>query len=267
MRSFFNVRCSFGLAASLLLTGCDERPTPEQLRALAPKPLPTLTRRVEGGTEARAEGALGQAAPADARRIAFDGERVRMDGARLDLEGLAARLSAEGAKRAIVDAPGEVFLAQLAPLLAVLEDAEVEVLFLHPRDSRVALPVHPWDEPRFGRWLDEPVPGRIRIVQRADGLELSTNIGKLLGPDRNGPSLPTRGGRVDLAGAREGLRLLKQRFPEARDACLVPSFGTEVRQFVEVLSVFYSAPRTPSFETICLVYPRPRQEPRPAGHH
>ncbi len=42
------------------------------------------------------------------------------------------------------------------------------------------------------------------------------------------------------------------------DACLVPSFGTELRAVATVLSAFWAGPGEPLFETVCLVYPRPR---------
>ena len=61
-----------------------------------------------------------------------------------------------------------------------------------------------------------------------------------------------------FATARLGLQRLRQRFPTATDACLVPSFGTELRGVATALSAFWSGAGQPLFETICLVYPRPR---------
>lgn len=247
------------LACVLASLGCDERPSQEQLRALAPKPLPTLRSAPDAGTTTAP--LFGAALPSGIPRFGFDGEKLSVDGREVSVEAFAEKLRAGRTERVALDVPGDVLFAQLAPVLAQLEDAGTELWLPSPHDRSLAFPVQPWDEPRFRAWLDEPVPGKIRVIQRADGFELSTNLGKLLGPDRSGPSLPTRAGRFDLDGMREGLRLLQQRFPEARDACLVPSFAVEVRQITLALSGFFHAPGGASFAPICLVYPRP------AGHH
>ena len=97
---------------------------------------------------------------------------------------------------------------------------------------------------------------------RPDGFELSTSVGKLPGPDANGPSVPVRGGRQDIATLRLGLSRLKGRFKTSEDLCLVPSFGTEVAQAARALSGVYTAPGEPLFETLCFIYPTPG----PAGH-
>ena len=113
------------------------------------------------------------------------------------------------------------------------------------------------DEQGFQAWLAEVAPGKLRIIQRADGFELSTNVGKLPGPDPSGPSVPVRGGKQDLATLRRGLGLLKGRFTTSEDLCLVPSFGTEVAQAARALSGAYTAPGESFFETLCFVYPTP----------
>jgi len=82
-------------------------------------------------------------------------------------------------------------------------------------------------------------------------------VGKLPGPDPNGPTVPVRGGRLDIATARQGLSRLQQRF-HAEDACLVPSFGTELRAVATALTAFWVGPKEPLFTELCLVYPRPR---------
>jgi hypothetical protein len=50
---------------------------------------------------------------------------------------------------------------------------------------------------------------------------------------------------------------LKERFGDVPDACLVPSFGTELAQIGQALSGFYSGTAKPIFDQLCLVYPRP----------
>ena len=69
--------------------------------------------------------------------------------------------------------------------------------------------------------------------------------------------MPVRGGRLDIATARQGLQRLQQRF-HAQDACLVPSFGTELRTVASALTAFWVGPKEPLFAELCLVYPRPR---------
>jgi hypothetical protein len=148
-------------------------------------------------------------------------------------------------------------MAEVAPLLAALDDAHVATWLLHPGGT-VAFPIQLRDEAAFDAWLDEPKPGKLRIIQRQDGLELVSGIGKLQGPDPNGPTVPVRGGRLDVGTTREGLQRLQLRF-HAPDACLVPSFGTELRAAATVLSAFWSGQNEPLFEQVCLVYPRPKR--------
>ena len=154
---------------------------------------------------------------------------------------------------------GVVVLA--APLLAALDDAHLEVWLRHP-DLPVAFPVALRDEPAFQRWLDEPVPGKLRVIHRADGFELQTNMGKLPGGDPNGPTVPVRGGQLDLATLQRGLARVRSRFADAPDVCFVPSFGMELQQTVRALAADYPEAGKPLFPGLCLVYPRP---PRDGG--
>jgi hypothetical protein len=149
----------------------------------------------------------------------------------------------------------DTYLAQVAPLLSRLDDAGAEVWLLHP-GGEVAFRLVLRDEAAFGAWLDEAKPGRIRIIQRADGLELQTSIGKLPGKDPGGPTIPLRGGALDIALLREALQKLKGRFG-TEELCVVPSFGTELAKTAHVLSGDYSAMGEPIFRELCLVYPRP----------
>ncbi len=174
------------------------------------------------------------------------------------VDGGSTPLLSELGGRAVLLVPDEdTYLAQVAPLLAALDDARTTVWLLHPSGA-VAFKLLLRDEKAFDAWLDEPKPGKIRVIQRQDGLELVTGIGKLPGPDPNGPTVPVRGGRIDVATARLGLQRLRQRFPAATDVCLVPSFGTELRLVATALSAFWAEPKDSLFESICLVYPRPR---------
>ena len=197
--------------------------------------------------------------PEGAVRITFERGQARANGVAVALAqdaGVGPLLGAIGKSPVLLVPDETTYVAELAPLLAALEDAHVTTWILHAGGA-VAFPVTLRDEREFDAWLDQPTPGKLRVIQRQDGLELVTGIGKIPGPDPNGPTVPIRGGRLDVATTREGLQRLQLRF-HAPDACLVPSFGTELRAVAAVLSAFWAAPGEPLFETVFLVYPRPR---------
>ncbi len=159
-----------------------------------------------------------------------------------------------GACAVLLDSDPERYLADLAEILAILADARCEVWIRHP-DAPVGFKVTLRDNAQFERWLNEPQPGKIRIIQRADGFELQTNVGKMAGLDPNGPTVPTRGGQLDIARLRRGLERLKERFSNAPDSCLVPSYGTELPSIARALSGYYRAQHQRIFDELCLVYP------------
>ena len=196
--------------------------------------------------------------PANAVRVTFGPGEARAGTAVASLRvdaGVAPLLAAIGKGPALIVPDDAVYMAEVAPLLAALDDARVPTWLLHPGGG-VAFAVELRDEAGFDAWLDDPKPGKLRVVERQDGLELVSGIGKLPGPDPNGPTVPVRGGRLDVGTARAGLQRLQARF-HAPDACLVPSFGTELRAVGTVLSAFWVGPKEPLFEQVCLVYPRP----------
>ena len=240
------------LAALAVATGCTEK-KPEPLKSLAPRPLPALSAPApdsDGGEREEAyrvapAPVYGEELPNDARRIAVGGGEV----------GLPADVQRGTAVLLVPDA--EVYLVQAAALLARLEDAGALVYLAHP-EGKVAYRLTLRDEPGFQAWLDEAKPGKVRVIQREDGFELQTNVGKLVGADPNGPTVPLRGGQADLAMLRKGLVKLKERFTVTPDVCFVPSFGTELAKVAAAMSADYSAMGAPIFEELCLVYPRPR---------
>ena len=245
----------------VLAAGCEERSAPP-LSALAPAPLKPLDAvATDGGGDPhrRVHAAVwGAPLPSGSVRVTFGEGDARVGTSTASLRtdaGVARLLAAIGRGPALLVPDSQSYMAEVAPLLAALDDAKVPTFVLHP-DGAVCFPVDLRDEAAFDAWLDQPVPGKLRIVQRQDGLELVSGIGKLPGPDPNGPTVPVRGGRVDVATTREGLQRLQQRF-HAPDACLVPSFGTELRAVGTVLSAFWAGPKEPLFDRVCLVYPRP----------
>lgn len=240
---------------ALLALGCTQEPRPEPLGSLAPAPLP------------RADASHGAGDASGALSIAPAGEPVPTKATRLVLvdgtvDGKAPELAvgalAPGARVLLVP-DASTYLVQVSPLLARLEDAGAEVWLAHP-SGRFAYRLTLRDEPAFQAWLDQPVPGRLRVIHRADGFELSTGIGKLPGPDANGPSVPLRGGVQDLGRLRAGLEALRERFKQPEELCWVPSFGMELAGVAEALAATYDADGDALFEQRCLVYPRPKPQ-------
>ncbi len=259
------------LAAALAAAcwGCEQKKQ-EPLKALAPAPLPRLTAGLEssdGGSEAEREAlhhvqaadVLGHPVPDEALALSFAGGTLKGLGEPLaESPGAAQKLlAAARQKPVLLRLEPDTYLAQVAWLFAALDDAGAEVWLAHPA-APFAYPLRLRDEQGFQAWLEEPKPGKVRIIQRADGFELQTNVGKLPGADRNGPTVPARGGQQDVATLRRGLAQLKGRFANAPDACLMPSFGTEALAIATALSGMYGAKGEPIFEELCLVYPRPR---------
>jgi len=263
-------------AAVLLLApgaGCREEKPAEPLQSLKPEPLPSLAsgsggRARDAGTSmpdeavptVEAAPVYGEPLPEEALRLDLAGEQVRLGPESFASErpADAARLTERVRGREVLLVPdADTYLVQASELLVVLRDSARTVWLKHP-DAPVAYPLVLRDEEGFRTWLAEVAPGKLRIIQRSDGFELTTSVGKLPGPDANGPSVPVRGGRQDLATLRRGLGLLKGRFKTSEDLCLVPSFGTEVAQAARALGASYTAPGEPLFETLCFIFPTPR---------
>jgi hypothetical protein len=259
------------LAALVLGVGCREDKSAEPLTSLAPPPLAPLTAEpMDAGAGDAGAGddslfraapapVYGEAVPAKVLRLELAGESVRLAGESFtpvrpaELAKLAERIQGQAV---LVVPDADTFFAQTSELFEALRDGASEVWLKHP-DAAVAYRLVLRDEEGFRAWLAEVAPGKLRIIQRSDGFELSTSVGKLPGGDPNGPSVPVRGGKQDIATLRRGLERLKGRFKTAEDICLVPSFGTEVAQAARALSGIYTAPGEPLFDTLCLIYPTP----------
>lgn len=253
------------LALVVLSAGCAEKKEPPA-RA-TPKPLAPLEPvRPDAGQELVLEDdplfkvvplkPLGPKPPGGATVVQLDGDRALVDGKPVtDIAAL---------KGPVLLVPvGDTYLVQVSALLAALDDAGTETWFKHP-DLELAYPVKLRDEPTFQKWLEEPVPGKLRVIHRADGFELQTNMGKLHGGDPNGPTVPLRGGQMDLSTLQKGYQTLQARFTSAPDYCLMPSFGMELAQTVRAMAANYLSDDEAFFPGTCLVYPRPPA--RDAGH-
>lgn len=246
-------RALIALLAAALCACEGKQPPP--LSSLKPQPLPTFERAPVPDASVDPREAAHEVAPAP-----VFGEGVPKDVTVIPVRGEMAADAGVGHRRVLLELDEETYLAQVAPLLEVLDDSGAELFVRHPK-APVAYRVTLRDETRFAQWLGEPKPGKLRIVQRADGLELTTNVGKLPGPDANGPSIPTRGGKLDIATLRLSLEKVKGRFgAKATEVCLLPSYGTELSKVADVLSGTFRASGDPIYEERCLVYPRPRRK-------
>lgn len=198
---------------------------------------------------------VGPAAPEKAVRLELDGESVKQGGAPFDLKTVKQN------DDVILVPVGETYLVQIAPVLAALDDVGADVFLQHP-DQPIAWPIDLRDEAVFQTWIDDPEPGKVRVIQRADGFELQTNMGKLPGQDPNGPTVPVRGGQMDLKTLQRGLEKVAVFF-KTKDVCFVPSFGMEVAQVSRAFAANWKTPEVAWFPTQCLVYPRPKAKPAP----
>lgn len=235
---------------ALLFVACSEKKA-EPIPRAKPQPLEPLQRVVvaDGGDEDERDAVhrvvpftpVGPEAPGDATKIELRGETW-------------SDVPKEGAVLLVPDE--DTFLVQVAPLLERLDDERREVWLKHP-DANLAFRVKLRDATRFQAWIDEPAPGKVRVIHREDGFELTTNLGKLPGADPNGPTVPVRGGQMDLTTLQKGFERVQAKFREAPDVCFVPAYGIELQKIARAMSVDYFDADTPYFKELCLVYPRP----------
>lgn len=221
-----------------------------------PQPLEPLARvEVDAGEEDPIQRVVpftpvGPPVPAGATVLTLDGEAAKLGDTPFDVAKVSGPV--------LLVPTAETYLVQAAPVLAALDDAKATVWLKHP-DAELAFELTLRDEPDFQAWIDEPVPGKLRIVHRADGFEMQTNLGKLPGADRNGPTVPVRGGQMDLTTLSKGFKQIRQRFLSAPDVCFVPSFGMELSQVARAMAANFTSAEQAWFPETCLVYPRPKR--------
>jgi hypothetical protein len=235
------------VVAALLMT-CAEQKTPAPIPRQAPAPLEPLKQVTADAGDARDKVyevvplvPVGPPLPANARLVQLAGEKSVVP-------------PGEGPLVLVPDE--DTYLAQISALLAGFDDAKQEVWLKHP-DASIAFKLTLRDAPAFQAWLDDPKPGKLRVIHRADGFELQTNMGKLPGGDPNGPTVPLRGGQMDLTTLQRGFEKIQGRFKSAPDVCFAPSFGMELARVARAMAANYVRPDTAFFPETCLVYPRP----------
>ena len=235
----------------LILSACTEKKAPEPIPRAQPQPLEPLE-AVKGAKPDAGDDRdalyevvplppIGPALPAGARLVPLTGEKTEVPA---------------GTGPIVLVPDEDTYLAQVAPLLARLADGKDEVWLKHP-EAAIAFKLTLRDAPSFQAWIDEAVPGKLRVIFRADGFELQTNLGKLPGGDPNGPTVPLRGGKMDLTTLQRGFQRIQGKFKSAPDVCFVPSFGTEFAKISSAMAVNYLSAESAYFPETCLVFPRP----------
>lgn len=235
------------LVAALVLLSCTEKKPAAPPPREKPQPMePLLQVRSDAGDDDPLMRIVpftpvGPAIPEGLTRVMLTGEQH-------------SEVPAQGGVLLVPDA--ETYLSQAAPLLAKLADEKREVWLKHP-DADLAFKLTLRDAPQFQAWIDELVAGKVRVIHRQDGFELTSNMGKLPGGDPNGPTVPVRGGRMDLTTLQRGFMKMQDRFRDAPDVCFAPAYGLELAQIARAMSANYFTADKPYFKELCLVYPRP----------
>ena len=206
----------------------------------------------------------------DGYGTSFEGRvRLTVQDRRLKLPSGQTCLPEEpGCAKALADLKGEKLWLELdstlrladlsAPLSALaqaLKDGDTCCLAVADGKGRRCVPFRPFSGDDFGAWLDADKPlGKVRVIMRADGLEVVTDRGKVPGPDRFGPSLPSLGTRPDFDALDTLLSRVKAHFPDETMAGLAPSPSISVAQAAHVLALL-SGPGGARFEQTFLVFP------------
>jgi hypothetical protein len=174
-------------------------------------------------------------------------------------DGCARELEALRGEPLALDLGASVLMAELSGPLALLSQAlepgDQACLLAADASSTRCLPFRPMSGEEFGAWLDADRPlGKIRLVMRSDGIEVVADRGKVPGPDRFGPSLPSVGGRPDFAGLEPLTRALATRFPDEEQAAVVPSARMSIAEVAGALAAL-SGVDAERFPRTFLVYP------------
>ena len=162
-------------------------------------------------------------------------------------------------ERLALELDGSRIVAELSAPLAALSLAlpaeRTACLAVADTKGRRCVPFRPFSSDDFGAWLDaDQPPAKIRVILRADGMEVAIDRGKIPGPDRHGPSLPSLGARPDYQGLDADAAKLKARFPSETEAGLAASPSIPVAQAARILAIL-SGPGGERFERTFLVYP------------
>ena len=167
------------------------------------------------------------------------GERCPATGACPGLMALRGQPIAVDLEASLMVAEMSVPLAQIALILGVEETICLRVA---AAGASRCLDVLPQPAAALGGWMDAEKPlAKIRLMVRADGMEVVTVRGKIPGPDRFGPSVPTKGGKHDLALLAQSLARLAAHLPQEREAALLASPQTSAQTVAAALDALANA--------------------------
>ncbi len=143
----------------------------------------------------------------------------------------------------------------LAALRTILGGKDTACLVVADSRSRRCIPFLPFGGDDFSEWLDADKPvGKIRVVMRGDGLEVVADSGKVPGPDRFGPSIPSLGAKPNYDRLDQIMEAMARRFPYENVAGLLPSAGMRVQEVARVMAMINGI-NASRFGTVILVYP------------
>lgn len=220
------------IIASLLsaLAGCSKAPPPVP----APPGLATIP--------------AGHGSPYTPRPLLRIRDRalVLPSGERCPLSGSCPGLQALAGQPLAIELEASLIVAELSQPLGLiaarLGPGETICLRVAAGGQARCLDVLPRPAAALGAWMDAERPlAKIRLMVRADGMEVVTARGKIPGPDRYGPSIPTKDGRHDAALLSQSLARLAAYFPEERDAALLASPQTAAQTVATALDALGNA--------------------------
>lgn len=160
--------------------------------------------------------------------------------------GACPALQALRGQSLAVEFEAGLLVAELArPLRLIaelLEPNETLCLRVSSAGHARCLDVRPRPAEALGDWMDADKPlAKIRLMVRADGMEIVTVRGKIPGPDRYGPSVPTKGGGHDFDLLVVSLSKLAIHLSEENEAALLASPQTTAQTAARALGALGSA--------------------------
>ncbi len=195
-----------------------------------------------------AEIAPGRGTPYTPRALLQIRERalVLPSGERCPLSGACPSLMALRGQPIAVDLEASLMVAELSVPLSqialILGREETICLRVAAQGEARCLDVLPRPAAALGGWMDAEKPlAKIRLMVRADGMEVVTVRGKIPGPDRFGPSVPTKGGRHDWALLAQSLARLAAHLSQEREAALLASPQTSAQTVAAALDALANA--------------------------
>jgi hypothetical protein len=157
-------------------------------------------------------------------------------------QACADRLRSLGEASIGIVAPPDASLGDVAASLGAIRSAlgRQRMVCFSSRDargSRRCVRALLFTEDDFHAWLDgEESASKLRVVMRADGMEVAGAHGKVPGPDRFGPSIQPQNGRPDFIRLADVVRRLKDQLPDEHEMGVLASVITPFADVVRALA-------------------------------